>query len=342
MNPTVLGLMAAQHGLVTRRQAVEAGMAPERIDRLVRSGDLVVVRRGVYAESAFVATLTTYRDQRLLADRAACLRITRPHERSHDSAAHELDLAILRPGRPMTHVTRPGVVGSHIRHGVKHHLAPYVAERVVEIDGIRVLGPARTAVDIAREHGLRAGVVAIDSARRMGTSLAELDAEVALMTSWPYVTVVREAVELSDPDTDSVGESLTRELVTELGFGRPQTQFGLSAGGRSAWCDLRLGRHLFEFDGKVKYQRVDEGGFALATVEEIVWREKQRQDWVCGFKLGMSRVVWDDLFGPAREHARARLRREYLDTCRRFGESIDDLTPYLARGPRPRPGRRAA
>ena len=162
------------------------------------------------------------------------------------------------------------------------------------------------------------------------------------MTSWPYVTVVREAVELSDPDTDSVGETLTRELVTELGFGRPQTQFGLSAGGRTAWCDLRLGRHLFEFDGKVKYQRVDEGGFALATVEEIVWREKQRQDWVCGFKLGMSRVVWDDLFGPARERARERLRREYLDTCRRFGESVDDLTPYLARGPRPRPGRRAA
>jgi hypothetical protein len=342
MNPTVLGLMAAQHGLVTRRQAVAAGMVPERLDRLVRSGDLVIVRRGVYAESAFVATLTTYRDQRLLADRAAGLRISRPHERSHDSAAHELDLPILRPGTPMTHVTRPGVVGSHLRHGVKHHLAPYVAERVVEIDGIRLLGPARTAVDIAREHGLRAGVVAIDSARRMGSSVAELDAEVALMTSWPYVTVVREAVELSDPDTDSVGETLTRELVTELGFGRPQTQFGLSAGGRTAWCDLRLGRHLFEFDGKVKYQRVDEGGFALATVEEIVWREKQRQDWVCGFKLGMSRVVWDDLFGPARERARERLRREYLDTCRRFGESVDDLTPYLARGPRPRPGRRAA
>ncbi len=342
MNPTVLGIMAAQHGLVTREQAVAAGMAPERIDRLVRHGDLVAVRRGVYAESAFVASLTTYRDQRLLVDRAACLRIGRPHERSHDSAAHELDLAILRPHTPMTHVTRPGVVGSHLRHGVKHHLAPYVAERVVRVGGVGVLGPARTAVDIAREHGLRAGVVAIDSARRSGTSLAELDAEVALMKSWPHVTVVREAVELSDPDSDSVGETLTREVVTELGFGRPQTQFGLSAGGRTAWCDLRLGRHVFEFDGKVKYQRVDEGGFAIASAEEVVWREKQRQDWVCGFKLGMSRVVWDDLFGVAREVALQRLRREYLDTCRLFGESIDDLTPYLARGPRPRPRRRAA
>ena len=103
-----------------------------------------------------------------------------------------------------------------------------------------MLGPAGRLLDMAREHGLRAGVVAIDSARRGGTSLAELDAEVALMKSWPHVTVVREAVELSDPDSDSVGETLTREVVTELGFGRPQTQFGLSAGGLAAWCDLRL------------------------------------------------------------------------------------------------------
>ena len=30
------------------------------------------------------------------------------------------------------------------------------------------------------------------------------------MRSWPNVTVVREAVDLSDPDTDSIGETLTR------------------------------------------------------------------------------------------------------------------------------------
>jgi hypothetical protein len=283
-----------------------------------------------------------FRQQRLLADRAACLRITRPHVRSHDSAAHELDLPILQPSRPMTHVTRPGVVGSHLRHGVKHHLAPYAPERLVAVNGFTMHGPARVSLDIAREHGLRAGVVAIDSARRDGVTLGELELEASLMRSWPYVTVVREAVELSDPDTDSIGETLLRELVTELGRGRPQTQFGLSADGRTAWCDLRLGRHLFEFDGRLKYQRVDEGGVALAPAGEVVWREKRRQDWLCGFKLGMSRVVWDDLFGAAREATRRRLEREYLDTCRLYGESIADLTPYLARGPRPRPGRYAA
>ena len=315
-------------------------MSPKRINRLVRQGALVAVRRGVYGEAAFVNAHTTFREKRLLADRAASLRIGRPHEMSHDSAAHELDLPILRPFKPMTHVTRPGVVGSHLVHGVKHHLAPYRPSSVVEIDGVRVLGPARTALDIAREHGLRAGVVAIDSARRRGTTLSELADELDLMRYWPNVTVARTAVRHSDAGTDSIGETLTRELVTELGFGRPQTQFGLTSGGRTVWCDLRLGRHVFEFDGRVKYQRVDEGGFAITSVNDVVWREKQRQDWICGFKLGISRVIWDDLFGAARDTALSRLRREYLETCRLFGESIDDLTPYLVRGPRP--GRRAA
>jgi hypothetical protein len=342
MNPRVLGIMATNHGLITRRHAVAAGMAPETIDRLVRRGELVIVRRGVYAEKSFVEALGSFRDRRLLADRAASMRISMPHEMSHDSAAHELDLPILQPGTPMSHVTRPGVVGSHLRHGVKHHLAPYRTESVVEIDRVRVLGPARTAIDIAREHGLRAGVVAIDSARRIGVTVSELNDELALMRSWPQVTIGREAVDLSDPHTDSIGETLTREVVTELGRGRPQTQFGLSAGGRTVWCDLRLGRHVFEFDGRVKYQRVDEGGLALTSADDVMWREKQRQDWICGFKLGMSRVVWDDVFGAAREMTLQRLRREYNDTCRLFGESIDDLTPYLARGPRPRPSRRAA
>ena len=130
------------------------------------------------------------------------------------------------------------------------------------------------------------------------------------MRSWPHVTWARDAVDLADPGSDSVGESLARLLVIELGLGRPQTQFGLTDGGRVAWCDLRIGRHVFEFDGKLKYHRPEDGGVATERAEEVVWREKQRQDWVCGFKLGMSRIVWADLWGDARRRALGRLARE--------------------------------
>lgn len=97
-----------------------------------------------------------------------------PHVMSHDSGADELGLDILDPPTGHTHVTRKGVVGSHLRHGVKHHLAPYIADDVVEVNGRRVLRPARVAADISREHGEPYGTVAMDSALRMGATRREL------------------------------------------------------------------------------------------------------------------------------------------------------------------------
>jgi hypothetical protein len=59
--------------------------------------------------------------------------------------------------------------------------------------------------------------------------------------------------------------------------------------------------------------------------------EKHRQDWVCGFHLGMSRVVWDDLWGLRRQRTKARLRREFDASVARFGTDVGDLAPYRVR-----------
>lgn len=331
VHPTIAGIMGAQHGLITRRQALEAGLTAACVDRLARTGAWVTVRRGVYVDREQWEGLARPEDRQLTKDRAASLRISRPHVMSHDSAALELGMDILRPAEQVTHVTRSGIVGSHLRYGVKHHLAPYQPDQVVEVNGRRVLDPARTAADISREHGLQAGVVAFDSALRLGCSALDLDAACRPMKNWPNVTVVRAARHLADPGAESVGETLARLLVTELGLGRPETQFGLTDGTRTVWCDLRIGRQLFEFDGKLKYLRPQDGGVATRDPGEVLWNEKQRQDWVCGFKLGMSRIVWDDLWGRRRHLALARLARECADTTARFGDSIDDLAPYIVR-----------
>lgn len=164
VNAQTIGHMSAQWGLITRQQAICSGMSRDEIDRLARSRRWTAVRRGVYAESAYVALLTSHAQRRLLADRAASLRVSAPHVLSHHSAAYLLDLGVLHEARPFTHLTRPGVVGSHLRHGVKHHLAPYRAEDVTTAQGVSLLGPARTALDIAREQGYRSGLVAADSA----------------------------------------------------------------------------------------------------------------------------------------------------------------------------------
>lgn len=312
-------------------------MKSEQIDRLVRRGAWTIVRRGVYVETAIADAARTHRQQRVLADVAASLRIGGGHVWSHHSAAHLLGLEVLHEPEPMTHVTRLGIVGSHDRHGVKHHRAPYGASSVIRVGGIDCLDPARTALDITREHGYRQGLVAVDSALRAGSSLADLLAARECMHCWPHSTVMDDVIASASDDTDSIGESLTRELVAGLGFGVPQVQFGLAADGRVAWCDLRLGRHIIEFDGELKYIPIDQGGFATTDPAQVVWLDKQRQDFVCGFKLGMSHVVWADLWGARRERTRDRLIREYLDTCRRFGTDIADLAQYRPRGERRRP-----
>lgn len=325
---------------MTRALAREAGLTDRDIDGLVRRGTWSAVRRGVYAEPSHVASLRTRAAHQRLHDDAAALCTRIVHVRSHDSAAVVWGMQVLLPREPTAHLTVPLPPGarnlpqrSRKRSGAKHHLAPYDdRDRPTEIDGVPVLGLARTAADIAREHGLTYGVVAMDAALRAGITRRELAAVPERMWCWPYVNVVRQAVELSDPGSESVGESLSRLLVEELGRGRPQSQFGLARDGRTAFADLRIGRHLVEFDGRLKYLP---GGPSGLSPAEVVWEEKQRQDWLCGFKLGMSRLTWPDVWGPGRAAALIRLERELSDTEARFGTDISDLAPYAVRRRRP-------
>ncbi len=135
------------------------------------------------------------------------------------------------------------------------------------------------------------------------------------------------AIDLADPGAESWLESEARVLLLSLRIGRAQTQFGLTDGARTVWCDLRIGRHIFEVDGWLKYTA------ELAPrrdPRETLRQEKMRQDFISGFKLGVSRITAADCHGD-REAARRRLLREYADTCARFGTDISDLAPHVVR-----------
>lgn len=330
MGPAFRAHAARQHGLITFGQAIDAGLRPEQLARLLRTGALVRVRPGVYADGELWATLDEYVGRPLLRVRAAQLILTVPHCFSHDSASLIHGISLLHRDTDLVHITRPDVRGTRAKAGIKHHGAKVTAGREISLDGLPVLDLARTAVDVIREHGCDVGLGACDFALRHGVPRAELIAVTEEMRGWPRVSTAREVVDLADPGAENAGESGARALVLELGIGRPQTQFGLTDGGRTVWCDLRVGRHIFEFDGRVKYTPASAGGVAGKDPGQALWAEKKRQDFVCGFKLGMSRITYADL-ASNRAAARARLAREFADTEARFGSSIEDLAPYLAR-----------
>ncbi|MCB0894624.1 MAG: type IV toxin-antitoxin system AbiEi family antitoxin domain-containing protein [Nocardioidaceae bacterium] len=312
-----------EHGLVTSRAAAAAGLDAADLRRLVRGGELVPIRRGVYADARRWEQLEPYREQPLLRIRAAQLVLRCQHVLSHDSAALVLGLGCPDPVHALVHVTRPKVHGDAVRAGVKHHLAPYSPDQVVEIGDFHLLDPARTALDMAREHGLVAGVACCDAALRAGVPRAALHDARSRMQCWPHSRVMDAAIGLADPGAESWLESEARMLVHSLDIGRPETQFGLRDGRRYARCDIRVGRHLFEADGQLKYRSDDP-----LRAADVLWDEKQRQDFVCGFKLGVSRITAHDCHA-GREAARRRLLREYADTCARFGTDISDLAPYV-------------
>ena len=323
-------LAESRDGLVSRREALAAGVSLGVIRSLVESGALVTLRPGIYvlAEDWFEAD--HLRQRPLLLVRAAHRSLASPHVVSHTSAALAQDLPFLRSRTRLIHVTKPHGPRARVRAGIKHHQARYCPEQVRCVDGLPVLDLARTALDIAREDGFAPGVVAIDAARQRGVTTAALSETLAAMWKWPGSTTARAAFDFSDPGAESVGESLTRILLAELDLGLPiHTQFELRDSSGRVRCDLQVGRHVFEFEGKIKLLAPEQGGVADRPAVEILAARQARHDWVCGFELGMSHVTWDDLWGARREATKRRLRREYAATVARFGTSIDDLAPYI-------------
>lgn len=321
MHPSLIAVAAQQGGVLLRRQAAQVGYADSEIRALTRPGGLwVVLRRGAYIERTTWESLDVHTGQPAARDWAAHLTMRREHAMSHDSAGRAHGLSLLRPTRPLVHVTRPGVGGSRTEHGVKHHLGqglPWVRSIAA---GLPVTPLARTAVDIAREHGLPGGLCAMDSALRHGATERDFARALVAMKHFPHIRRARLALELADPGAENAGESMARLLVSEsVPAGLIETQYPVLVAGRVVWLDLVVGCHAFEFDGRLKYRRVDEGGVARKAAGEVVWDEKERQRLVCAEGLGMSRIIWSDFWGHARVAARERLRAEEATTRARLG-----------------------
>lgn len=312
MHAEILASAAVQGGVFSRRQAYATGITERQLKTALQPrGAWVVVRRGVYAQRATWEAAGSS-GQHLMRVRAAVLNAEAEYVVSHSSAAvlHGLDC---RPHwSELVHLSHPRVRGGRTESGVKHHPADVPPLQVLEVQGLDATNLARTAVDIAREHGTEDGVVVLDRVLARGVARGAIRQVLEAMAYWPHVTLARAALDLADPGAANMVESLARLLVIELGLGRPRTQVWVEDGGRKACVDLLLDGHVFEVDGRVKYVGDARGGFAPEAVEDALWNEKQREDWLRSLGFGMSRIVWADLFGLRRRETLARLGREFL------------------------------
>ena len=156
---------------------------------------------------------------------------------------------------------------------------------------------ARTVADLARTLPLDQAVAAGDAAARQGLPAPAVVEVLETCRGWPGVGGAPRAAHPLDGRSESPGESCSRVRMHEAGLPAPIPQYEVFDDrghlvGRAdfGWEEQRV---LGEFDGRVKYGRLLQPGQA---VEEVVYREKLREDALRDLDWRMVRWTWADVF----------------------------------------------
>jgi very-short-patch-repair endonuclease len=238
-----------QHALVTRDQAVAAGLSHGQIRRRNRSGEWSVVRPGVYAITGAPPTrLQSVAAVALCAGPAAWI--------SHQTAAALWGVPGIDDDGAIHVVT--GLDRRVRLDGVRgHRSGALFSADVTTRHGIPVLTPARALVDVSATVGYRCLGRAIDDLlRRRVMTLASLRSCIGRLEPAPgrRLSVVHELLGERLPGYDpgdSDLETRVLRLLVANGFSPPVQQHRVRIRGRSARIDLAYpGRRLaIELDG---------------------------------------------------------------------------------------------
>lgn len=298
MRSGLAGLTVQQGGIFLRRQAIESGFTPREFARMITpNGPWIRIRYGAYTTRELWAALGQ-QERAGLVDRAALLVCDEHTVLSHSSAARAWDLPLYDARDDLTHVTRIGPGQSNrTESGIKHHLGDLQPLNVVRLNGVRATDQIRTVLDVTAEFGYRSGLVVADAALRQGVTQVSLIDAADQLPYHPGSPNMRAVARNCDEGAETPIETLSRILLVSMGIEDLKTQQGFPLpSGREAYVDifsLAL-NHIFECDGRVKYQdQVDDEG-RIRKGDEVLWSEKRREDWLRGMGLGFSRIIWRD------------------------------------------------
>lgn len=288
----------------TTTQWRAAGITAAQFRSLTRAGNLVRVRHGVYATRHAVESASADpRQGHVLRVAGARVSIGRRAVASHQSAAllHGIDL-LRNPADGAVWLTRPpGQKHGQRLDGIHVYSAQLAKKHVTELYGVPVTTATRTVVDLARSLTFMEGVVAIDSALRLGkTTEVGLADVLRSCARWPGVDKARRAAGFSSADAGSVLESCARVVFAEAGLPAPVLQAAIATAdaefiGRVDFCWPAY-MVIAEADGMAKYDD------PRRAREQIV-RDIRLRD--AGYKV--VHFTWKELFGtPSRVIARIR------------------------------------
>lgn len=298
MDERLAVVLAAQGGVVSSRDAARVQVSAIALDALVRSGELVRVRRGAYVLRELHDAGNPEERYRL---RTMAILRTRP---TVDAASHHASVLMCGVDTHGVDLTVVDVIAKvkspRVRRGLRTHPGVGLAAATTGIH--RVVQLPIALCQMVAGSGTIAAVCSMDDAlhdKRVTTE--QLRAAVDLLPEQRRDAVNR-AIELTDATCESVGETRTRFLLHDLGFSVVSQHPITNAQGFVGRVDFLVeDLVVVEFDGLVKYGGQD-GRAALAA-------EKARESRIvdCGYEV--VRLIWSDLNQPAEVARRIREAR---------------------------------
>ncbi len=313
-------IIEANRGIFSRAQALDCGETDRTLAAAVRDGALVRLRRGFYTPADIYAAADTTSAKHVLHARAALAAQRGNVALTGASAAALHGFDIYDTSLDLVHLLRLDKGPTRTEAGIVHHGSRRDIEAELGLyEGILASVPARAVWEVACRSSLEGGVVTADSALHQMPELQEaLDAFHDCFALFPGSVKGRTVIRLADGRSDSPGESVTRVQYYRHGIPTPDLQFdvfddrGVLIGTADFyWEDCR---HLGEFDGKMKYQKVLRPG---ESPSDCVFREKRREDAMRADSRGMSRFTWVDVMPRNARRTMTQLRAA-LDQSRRL------------------------
>jgi hypothetical protein len=288
----------------TTAEWANAGISLDRLRTLARRGELVRLRRGVYATAETVAAAADDKARRHALAVRAVLAQAPEAVASHESAALIHGLPLLHePPDGAVSVTRPagryrGTSGT----GVRQHTAQIPRNHQTTVHDALVTTAGRTTIDLARTLPFMDAVVVADAAiRSVKTRKAELSKVIAECERWPGVDQARRVVTFSSGHSGSALESCARVVFDAFGLPPPELQAKIVTGARVdaegkvvvigefheyrvdfLWRDRKT---VAETDGLMKY---DSGQAAI--------RQLQRDRLIREAGYQVVHITWKELF----------------------------------------------
>lgn len=277
-------------GVFCSGDAHGAGLDDQKVDRMVRAGEVERVRRGTFVLAEALRGVDA------VAAYSLRVRAVLRARASEVAASHHAALAV--HGLPLVSADLGGIdlVGDVRRRRAKAGVTvhPCGEVEVVRVGGLwpAVTVPVALAQLALDRRNETTAVVAADAALHRGVvEPADLEEVAALVGGWRGRTVA-EVLGRSDPLCESVGESRTRLLL--LGLGLPvRSQVPIVClDGRRTRVDFLVEGVVVEFDGAVKYAGPDG--------REVFMDEKRREASLVASGYEVVRLTWADLEHPGR------------------------------------------